>query len=92
MDYYDGLFKYGEYTLQQCFRHILGSPYMTLSVSTHEFLDMEILKIRRFKHTCIVTYKILNCTCLSRLKNGFEYVKDVSTRATRSSHMNNLYI
>ena len=93
---YDGLPQYNAFTIQRlqncAARRILKLPKMTPSAYTHQELNLERLDVRRFKHTCIELFKILNDMSPARLKTRFIYVSDISTRETRLSSQNMLYI
>ena len=100
MDYadyiYDGLPQYNEMTLQKlqncACRRILAMPKMTPSAYMHEQLNMDRLKNRRFKHVCIMVYKILHGLAPKSLTKMFSYVESISNRTTRQSSQKLLYI
>ena len=94
--YNDGLHHYNEYTLQKLqnasFRRILGVPSQTPSVCTHASLNMDTLKMCRFKHTCVMLHKIIYGSQLPQLKVIFKFVSELSQRSTRLSESNSIYI
>ena len=100
MDYadfvYDGLPQYNAMTLQKlqncAFRRILQAPRMTPSAYMHEQLNMDQLGKRRFKHVCVMVYKILNGLAPKTLTLLFKYVTNVSERTTRQAVNKLLYI
>ena len=59
---------------------------------THELLHMDNLATRRKKHTCIMTFKILNGLSPLAISEKFKYVHEISSRETRQSNDMKLYI
>ena len=73
-------------------RKILSAPKLTPTIYLHKELELDSLHVRRLKHVCVMTYKILNNLAPKQLLRMFKKVSDISSRSTRSSDKALLYI
>ena len=93
---YDGSLQMNLHTLQMlqnsAARKILSAPKLTSTAVLHKELELDSLHVRRLKHVCIMTYKILYGLAPKRLQKMFKSVSEVSSRSTRSTEKSLLYI
>ncbi len=97
MDYiYDGTTQRNIMILQKlqnsAARRILRAKHDTPSAEMHQELGWDKLELRRIKHTCEMVYKIINGLAPERLKEHFVLVSEISTRSTRQTDENLLYL